>query len=121
MSLRGLAEIWQREVLGAVQPIVVAASGATLTVTPLANEIMVATLTAACTVASPGPGRAVGDSVFLVLIQDATAGRAVAFNAIFRNAPSIAGGAATSGQRWSGEFRYDGVAWQFAGGGTAFV
>lgn len=62
-----------------------------------------------------------GAQLQLTFVQDATAGRTLAFNAIFRNAPTIAGGAATAGQRATVVFRYDGVGWQYIGGSTAFA
>jgi hypothetical protein len=79
------------------------------------------TLTAAATVGAPLSAAPIGFKLFLEFVQDATAGRAVTWNAIYRNAPAIGGGSATAGQRASTEWRWDGVSWQFVGGSTAFA
>lgn len=95
------------------------------TITPDANdrEAIVYTMGAATTVAAPAnsSSQPIGTKLYLVLVQDATAGRTLTWNATYRNAPSGLGGSATNGQRASFEFRYDGASWQYTGGSTAFA
>lgn len=62
-----------------------------------------------------------GDSLTIIAIQDATAGRALTWNAIYRGSPAATGGAATAGQRMLCEYKYDGASWQYAGGATTFA
>ena len=113
----------QNEFDGYPQPKSVAAAGAAPIVYAGLAETYVLTLTAATTVGVPAQSTTCppGTTLCLIFVQDATAGRTLAFNAIFRNAPSISGGAATAGQRCSTEWRWDGVSWQYTGGSTAFA
>jgi hypothetical protein len=78
----------------------------------------VGTLTAAITINAPAsnPGYTStipsGTQLTLLLTQDATGGRAITWNAIFLRSGNLASGsAATSGQRASISFTYDGTNW----------
>lgn len=114
---------WQKETLGAEQPFNAGNSGATFTPDCSNGASQIVTLTAACTIAAPTGTPAVppGSKLFLVLVQDATAGRAVTWGAGYRDAPAIGGALATAGQRAGVEFRYDGASWECCGGATAFA
>lgn len=120
---RAFNEIQLNEFVGSIPPVVVAASGAApvpdLSLT--GGGVVVYTMSAAVTVGAPINPRQVGEPLFMVFIQDTTAGRTLAFNSAFRNAPSINGSAATAGQRCSVLFRYDGAGWQYVGGSTVFA
>ena len=63
----------------------------------------------------------VGDILSLLVTKDATGtARTTAWNAIYRNAPSIAS-TSTSGAKASFMYLWDGVSWQYIGGSTAFA
>lgn len=123
MSSRALREAWDRWSLGVVQPVGAVNSNINSTPDASAAEVWQFVLTAATvTVGAPLNPRAIGDQLFVVLIQDATGGRNIAWASGaggFRNAPTPSAG--TSGQRCSFEFRWDGVSWQMTGGSTAFA
>ena len=97
--------------------------GAAPAIDPTLDEVVTAVLTANATVAAPAastPGAVnIGSRFYLVVIQDATGTRTLAWNAAWRNAPAMTAG--TANQRASFEFRWDGVSWQFVGGSTAFA
>jgi len=127
---RGQQEAAQNEFQGVVQHKALPGSqGAAIVPDVDAAEAQVFVLGAAATVGVPlVDGAAVsannvpiGTKLFLVFVQDVTAGRALSWNAIFRGAPATTGGAATNGQRMGCEFRYDGASWQFVGGASTFA
>lgn len=127
MVARSQKEQAQNEFFGAAQPTNWGTTGGTggTAAAPVPDasqsDAQVFTLNAATTVAAPVNPRTIGDKIFLVFVQDTTAGRTLAWNAIYRNAPTGQGGGATNGQRLSYEFRWDGVSWQGCGGSTAFA
>lgn len=116
---RAATEEYQRAAFGLPQPRNWGASGAAPQPDAGVIETQVWTLTANATVAAPLNPRAVGDQLFLVFVQDATGGRSISWNGIYRNAPTPSVGIA--GQRLSAEFRWDSQSWQFTGGSTAFA
>ena len=126
---RGQQEAAQNEFQGVVQHKNLGTAGATITPDADTAESQLYMLGAATTVAAPvvdgnvvtAANVPVGTKMFLVFVQDATAGRTLAWNAAYRGAPSTTGGAATSGQRLGCEFRWDGASWQFVGGATSFA
>jgi hypothetical protein len=95
--------------------------GAAPAVDPTQGETHTLVLTANATIAAPvsAAGLNLGDPLYIIAIQDATGGRTLAWNAAWRNAPTLSAG--TSNQRASFEFRWDGVNWQYVGGSTAFA
>lgn len=117
----GYVAEWQKERFGAVQPFNAGNSGASFAPDCSNGEAQVVTLNSACTVSAPANPPAIGWKLFLVLVQDATAGRAVSWNAIYRDAPNIGGALATAGQRVGCEFRWDGASWEFCGGASVFA
>ena len=63
----------------------------------------------------------VGQTLTLFITKDATAtSYTTAFNAIYRNAPTI-GANTTASSKATFEFVWDGVSWQYIGGSTAFA
>jgi DNA/RNA endonuclease YhcR with UshA esterase domain len=119
---RAVTENAQREFFGNVIPFV-ANAGASITPDSNRAETQAYTLTANTTVNAPANSiqPQIGMTLCLVLIQDATGGRTVAWNAAYRNVPAINGATATSGQRITIEFRFDGINWQCCGSSTAFA
>jgi hypothetical protein len=87
------------------------------------EEAIQMTLTANAVIAAPAansiPSVNVGSRLYLVFIQGPGGTFTVAWNAAWRNAPALAGGAAAT--RASAEFRWDGASWQFIGGSTVFA
>lgn len=63
----------------------------------------------------------VGQVLTLFVTKDATGtARTTAWNAIYRDAPTIAS-TSTSGTKATFRFIWDGVSWQYLGGSTAFA
>ncbi len=62
----------------------------------------------------------VGSLMYLVLTQDGTGSRTVAWASCYRDAPNWSSGGA-AGTVASGEFRWDGNSWQYVGGSSAFA
>lgn len=62
----------------------------------------------------------IGSVMYIVLTQDATGSRTVAWAACYRDTPNWAAGGA-AGTVASGEFRWDGNSWQYVGGSSAFA
>jgi hypothetical protein len=120
MKTRGMKEIIEREFLGAVRPFA-ALSGAAPVPDCADAETQVFTMNANITVGAPINAPAIGSKLVLIFVQDATGTRTLAWNAIYRNAPALAGGAATAGQRALTEWCWDGASWEFTGGATAFA
>ena len=118
---RGLREISQSEVYGTLLPFSAGNSGATFAPDCANAETQTVTLTAACTIGAPLNPPAIGSKLSLVFVQDTTGGRAVTWNAAYRNAPAVGGGSATAGQRALAEFKWDGASWQCTGGASAFA
>lgn len=80
------------------------------TITPnanLGNRINVGALTGALTMNAPTNPQS-GQTIDFSFVQDATGGRVITWNAIFKKA---ADGAGTASQRGSTFFRYDGTNW----------
>lgn len=113
----------QEEYFGHPLPYQNTNSGTSITPDVTLAESHVYTMTGNLTVGAPANTGTlgVGDKIYLVFVQDATAGRTLTWNAAYRNAPTGLGGSATAGQRASFEFRWDGVSMQYTGGSTAFA
>jgi hypothetical protein len=118
---RGAREAQQREWFGATQPANAGNSGAAPVPDCSIAETQLFLMSANLTVGAPINPPAIGSPLCLVFVQDAIAGRTLAWNAAYRNAPALAGGAATAGQRALTEWRYDGASWEFVGGAIAFA
>jgi len=84
------------------------AYAATITLDASNAQTQQITLTGPVTIAAP-KGGVTGDRLSLILIQDATGGRNVTWNAVFKNAPAISGAAANAIN--APEFVYNGVNW----------
>jgi hypothetical protein len=109
-----------REFFGGAQPTTNSASGAAPVPDASATEAaQIIILTATAVIGAPiNPGNK-GQLLVLVLIQDATGGRAVTWNAIYKNPPTLTGSAANTTALV--EYRWDGTHWQFVGGATTFT
>lgn len=88
-----------------------------------AEEIISFTMGAAIAVPAPSttnytPG--IGDEMKFIITQDATAGRALTWNAIYRGMPAT-GGAATAGQILACKCIWTGAKWTFLGGDATFA
>lgn len=76
-------------------------------------------------IAVPAPSTAnytpqVGDELKFIITQDATAARALTWNAIYRGCPAT-GGAATAGQILALKVMWTGAKWTFIGGDATFA
>lgn len=115
---RAATEEYETQALGLPRPRLVGNVGAAAVPDAGKAETWVFTMTQNVTVGAPLGPRAIGDKLYLVLVDDG-GGHTVAWHSVFRNAPTPAAG--TAGQRLSAEFRWDGVSWQFTGGSSAFA
>lgn len=103
----------QEEFFGAVQPVAVGNAGATPVPNAAAAAVQSFILNANTTIGAPINPGVLGQLLTLVLIQDTTGGRTLAWNAAYKNAPATTASAANS--RILTTFRYDGVNWQYQG------
>jgi hypothetical protein len=117
MTRGGIQELQEVEFLGGKQHQTQGNAGAALSVDASAKETQVFTLNMNITMGVPTNTSKlpIGTVLTLVLVQDATGGRTVTWNAAWRNAPSGLGSSATNGQRALFEFKWDGVAMQYVG------
>src|SRR5215831_14038545 len=120
MSQRALNEIWEREMLGDVRAHSLGNSGSVPQPDCAIGEVQQWIVNANAVVAAPlnTSGVAIGSHLYMLFQQNATGGFTLGWNAIWRNAPTLAAGAANT--RASFEFRWDGTSMQFVGGSTAF-
>jgi hypothetical protein len=63
----------------------------------------------------------IGMRLHLVMTQDGTGSRTVAFSSCWRDIPAGWASGGSAGQVASGEFLFDGFSWQFVGGSSAFA
>ena len=90
------------------------------TITPdaaVAQTVIVGTLTGGMTVAAP-TNPTLGKKLTFAFTQDATGGRTITWNAIFKKTADAAGAANTKGTT---EFVYDGTNWRQVGGQLTWV
>lgn len=63
----------------------------------------------------------VGQRIFMVLVQDGTGSRTVAWSSCWRDIPTGLASGGSAGQVASAEFVFDGFSWQYCGGSSAFA
>lgn len=122
MPSRGFVEKEQAEFFGEVKN-KVATTNSSYTPDVTTQETHLVTMSGNVTVNAPSNTSFVnpGNKTCLVFVQDATGGRALSWNAAWRNAPSGLGATAAAGSRALFEFRWDGSNMQYVGGATAFA
>ena len=98
-------------------PFTVAASGAAPVLDLNNGRVQKVTVSASATFGVPLHPSYIGETLTVVLISGGT--YTVAFNAIFRDAPSTY--TSTVGQKATVRFVWDGTSWQFIGGSSAFA